>query len=105
MKFQILICVLSILSFGTLADEQLAKGFRKASEKDNNENNNVNNVPAMADEDKNSKTRTCKPAICSRIYKPVCGLVNGIPLTAPSMCHFQDKQRCLREILDAGESK
>lgn len=36
----------------------------------------------------------CKETFCPRLYMPVCGIVNGEQVTAPSRCVLNNKIRC-----------
>ncbi|XP_049311906.1 uncharacterized protein LOC105232058 isoform X2 [Bactrocera dorsalis] len=41
-----------------------------------------------------TSTPICEETVCPRLYMPVCGLVDGEPMTAPSRCVLNNKIRC-----------
>ncbi|XP_039961708.1 uncharacterized protein LOC120775548 [Bactrocera tryoni] len=55
------------------------------------ESSEADNTPAALPA---TSTPICEETVCPRLYMPVCGLVDGEPMTAPSRCVLNNKIRC-----------
>uniref|UniRef100_A0A0K8U6K8 Kazal-like domain-containing protein n=2 Tax=Bactrocera latifrons TaxID=174628 RepID=A0A0K8U6K8_BACLA len=55
------------------------------------ESSEADNMPAAQPA---TSTPICEETVCPRLYMPVCGLVDGEPMTAPSRCVLNNKIRC-----------